>query len=119
MLWVTPRERMTLALLGAIALSGLGVQLWQQQRPPIRVEPGPTPPYAQWEALVQQARQININQATAEELERLPEIGPSTSQRIVDYRNTHGSFRSPEELLDVPGIGPKTLDTLREYVTVD
>ena len=119
MLWLTARERVTLTVLGATALIGLGVLIWQQRHPPIRVEAGPQPPYAQWDALVQQARQVNINQATAGELERLPEIGPAMAARIIEYRRQHGRFQSPEELLSVPGIGPKTLDALREYLVVE
>lgn len=119
MIWLTQRERLTAAVLGATALIGLGVLIWQQRRTPIRAEAGPEPPYAQWDALVQQARQVNVNQATAEELGRLPKIGPATALRIIDYRRQHGEFQSPEELLNVPGIGPKTLDALREYLVVE
>lgn len=119
MLWVTPRERTTLIVLGAVALIGLGVMWWQQQRAPIGSAQGPGPPYATWDALIQQARQININQATAEELERLPEIGPTTAQRIIEYRQQQGFFHAPEDVLNVPGIGPKTLDAIREYVVVE
>ncbi|HAM40975.1 MAG TPA: competence protein ComEA [Candidatus Omnitrophica bacterium] len=119
MIWLTERERLTLTILGATALIGLGLLIWQQRRPAIGVAEGPEPPYAQWEALVQQARQVNVNQATAEELERLPEIGPTTALRIIEYRRQHGQLQSPEELLNVPGIGPKTLDALREYLVVE
>lgn len=119
MIWLTHRERVTLTVLGAVALIGLSVLIWQQRRPPIRVAVGPEPPYAQWDALVQQARQVNINQATAGELERLPEIGPATALRIIEHRRQHGRFQSPEELLNVPGIGPKTLDALRDYLVVE
>ncbi len=119
MLWLTPRERTTLIVLGAVALIGVGVMWWQQQRAPIGIAKGPEPPYTKWDALVQQARQININQASAEELERLPEIGPTTAQRIVEYRQQQGSFRSPEDALNVPGVGPKTLEAIREYITAE
>jgi competence protein ComEA len=119
MLWLTPRERTTLMVLGAVAMIGLGVTWWQQQRTPIGIAKGSEPPYAKWDALIQQARQINLNQATAEELERLPEIGPATAQRIVEYRQQQGFFHSPEDVLNVPGIGPKTLDAIREYITVE
>ena len=119
MIWLTPRERATLTALGATALIGLGVLIWQQRHPPIGVAQGPEPPYAKWDALIRQARQVNVNQATAEELERLPEIGPATAQRIIEYRQQHGRFHAPEDLLNVPGIGPKTLESLRDYLSVD
>ena len=61
---------------------------------------------------------ININTATAEELDLLPEIGPVLAQRIVAYRNAFGDFESIEDLLRVNGIGEKTLDKIRDYITV-
>jgi len=64
------------------------------------------------------SRLVELNRATAEELERLPEIGPSLARRIVAYRDQHGPFRNPEDLQQVPGIGPKTFDALRDFVTV-
>ena len=100
-------------------LVGLGVRIWQQQRPPLTIEAGSPPPYAQWDAMLQVARQVDLNHATATELERLPEIGPSMAQRIIEYRHTHGQFRSSAELLNVPGIGPKTFEALQDYVTVN
>ncbi len=61
---------------------------------------------------------LDINSATASELEELPGIGPELARRIVAYREAHGPFRSVEELLNVPGIGPATLERIRELVTV-
>lgn len=119
MIWLTEKERITLAALGALALAGLGVRAWQQQRPPLRVVEGPTPPYAQWDAAVQESAQVHLNGATAEELERLPGVGPALAERILAYRQTHGQFGSVEELNEVPGIGPKTLETLRRYLTIE
>lgn len=60
---------------------------------------------------------INVNTATLKELESLPRIGPVLAQRIIDYRKTFGKFQSVDELLNVRGIGKKTLDILRPYVT--
>jgi competence protein ComEA len=60
---------------------------------------------------------IDINRASAKELQRLPRIGPKLSQRIVDQRE-RGRFKTVDELRWVPGIGPKTLEKLRPYVTV-
>ena len=61
---------------------------------------------------------ININTATASELEHLPRIGPKMARRIIEFRNTHGPFRNPKDLLGVKGIGEKTLEQLVDKVTV-
>lgn len=61
---------------------------------------------------------ININLATKAELEALPKIGPATAQKIIDYRNTHGSFTTIEDLKKVSGIGEKTFEELKELITV-
>jgi len=62
---------------------------------------------------------LDINTATAEELENLPRIGPKLAQRIVDYRTEHGLFQSVDDLINVKGIGSSLLETIRPYVTVN
>lgn len=59
---------------------------------------------------------VNINSAGVVELSQLPGLGPATAQRIVDQRREHGPFASLEALLDVPGIGPRTLEELRPHL---
>jgi competence protein ComEA len=61
---------------------------------------------------------VNVNSATAAELETLPGIGEVTAQAIIDYRTENGPFTSVDELLDVTGIGDVTLENIRELVTV-
>jgi len=61
---------------------------------------------------------ININTATAVELEELPGVGPATAAKIVDDRETNGPFTTPEDLMRVPGIGPKTFEAMKDLVTV-
>jgi len=61
---------------------------------------------------------IDLNTATAEQLEALPGVGPSIAAAIVEHRERNGPFRSVDDLLDVPGIGPARLDELRGSVTV-
>ena len=61
---------------------------------------------------------ININTASASELEALPGIGPALAARIVEYRDGHGPFASVDDLTDVPGIGPAKLEALRSQATV-
>lgn len=62
---------------------------------------------------------LNLNTATAAELEQLPGIGPSLAARIVQYRQEHGPFRTVDALLLVSGIGPATLERIRGLVTAD
>lgn len=59
---------------------------------------------------------LRLSTATLAELDALPGVGPVTAQRIVDYREAHGPFRSVDELDAVPGIGPARLEQLRELV---
>lgn len=61
---------------------------------------------------------INLNNATAAELEELPRVGPVLAQRIVDFRTEHGPFTAPEQLDDVSGIGPAMLEAMLPLVTV-
>jgi competence protein ComEA len=56
---------------------------------------------------------LDLNTATAAELDALPGIGPVLAARIVEHRRLHGAFRSVEELRSVPGIGPRLLARLR------
>ncbi len=61
---------------------------------------------------------VNLNTASAAELDSLPRIGPAMAQRILDWRDANGRFTSVEDLLAVPGIGDKMLQALRDLVTV-
>ncbi len=61
---------------------------------------------------------VNVNMATPSELESVPGIGPVLARRIVEYRNSHGPFSSYEDLLNVKGIGVKTLESIKPYIQV-
>jgi competence ComEA-like helix-hairpin-helix protein len=65
------------------------------------------------------ARLVNVNAADQAALEQLPGIGPVLAQRIITYRAAHGPFKSVDALAQVNGIGPKSLDKLRPFVTVE
>ena len=62
---------------------------------------------------------INLNQASKEDLEALPGVGPVLASRIIAYRTSHGPFRRLEDLSTIPGIGPKNLKHIRPYLTLD
>ncbi len=61
---------------------------------------------------------VNINTATAAELEALPGIGPATAKRILEYREKSGPFKKLEDLMNVRGIGEKAFLRLRPLVTI-
>jgi competence protein ComEA len=61
---------------------------------------------------------IDLNAATADQLDTLPGVGPTLAGRILEWREQHGRFSSVDELLEVSGIGPKTLAELAPLVTV-
>ena len=61
---------------------------------------------------------VDINTADVEELDELPEVGPSTAESIIDYRENNGEFRSVGELEEIPGIGPATLEKIEPFATV-
>lgn len=61
---------------------------------------------------------ININSGTQKELEALPGIGPSFAQRIIEYRTSHGGFKSIEEIKAVPGIGEKTFEKIKDRIRI-
>lgn len=61
---------------------------------------------------------VNLNTATAAQLEALTGVGPATAQAIISWRQQHGRFRAVQDLLEVRGIGPAKLESLRDQVTV-
>ena len=60
---------------------------------------------------------ININTATAQQLQALPGIGPALAQRIVDYRQQHGPFQSPQDIMNVPGIGTSKFHNMQNMIS--
>lgn len=61
---------------------------------------------------------VDLNAASARDLEELPGIGPKTAQKIIEYREQNGFFRSVDDLLEIPGIGEKKLENIKSYVFV-
>jgi len=65
-----------------------------------------------------QASVLNINTASAKQLRTLPGIGPILAQRVISYREQMGMFQSPDQLLDVKGIGPVVFSGIKPLITV-
>jgi len=72
----------------------------------------------QGKATKPQAVAVDINKATANDLQKLPGIGPSLAKRIVAYREKHGPFRRVEDLMAIKGIGFKKWNEIKPYVNV-
>ena len=62
---------------------------------------------------------LDLNRATAEQLQRLPGIGPVLAQRVIEQRMMHGRFHTVDDLREVKGIGKKRMDQLRPLIMVD
>lgn len=69
------------------------------------------------EAALMPRSPVNVNHATAAELERLPRVGPALAKRIIEWRERHGPFTGLEDLRHVRGIGPSTVRLLDSLVT--
>jgi len=62
---------------------------------------------------------VNINAASAEELASLKHVGEKLAQKIIEYREKNGRFNSPEEIMNVSGIGEKVFETNKDRIVVD
>ncbi len=91
------------------AIKGLSRAKLERMAPFVDLGFDPNPPKDEYP--------LDINRATAEELAKLPGIGPMTASFIVSYRTEHGPFRTIEDLMKVKGIGRKTFEGIRDLVT--
>ncbi len=76
-------------------------------------------PTATSTVLPTQVYPLNLNTATIEQLQQLPNIGPVLAQAIINYRDSHGPFTSIEQLRNVSGIGPKTFEGIETLITIE
>ncbi len=114
------REITALWVLAGIAVLGLSVLWWRQQRSPLAVYGQPAlAQQAAWDAQLADARAVDVNTAGVAELERLPGVGPALAARIVAYRESRGRFRRVEELEAVQGLGPATVEKLKPYLRIN
>ena len=132
MLCWTPAERRG-ALLVALLLSlGAARDLWRATHPRLSPAPPATADGSSGGSAAGVAAQVgpsgsapgdavalvDLNRAGLAELDALPGIGPVLAGRILQHRDAHGPFREPEDLLAVPGIGPRLFERLRPRIRV-
>ena len=101
---MTARPRLAPALVLSLALAAVAL-----------TAPPAVPPAAAAEA---QAKTVDLNAAGEAELQAVPGIGKSLATRIVQFREKNGAFKSVDDLLKVQGIGEKSLEKLRPFLTV-
>lgn len=110
------RERVVVFGLIAVMLTGAALSFVRRQlmrnRPSIEVG------IVSSESIKLSSFPLDLNRATARQLEALPGIGPVLSQRIVEYRGVYGKFQNVSDLLKITGIGPKRLAAIERFVTV-
>lgn len=123
----TQNEQRALLFLISTFVIGLGVQLYQKKFQPFpsvssvsfaQEEPALVVSSSQGETEVSPSFKFDLNHASADELEKIPGIGPALAQRILEWREAHGPFRQIEELLEVKGIGTKTLEKMRPFLYI-
>lgn len=128
---MTSQERLTLAVVGVLLAGGVFVQsrrkapevsAWQEapgalDRQAERVEGEGAREHRRSTPLAADER-LDPNQASADELRRLPRVGPKLAERIVAHREAHGPFRTLADLDAVPGIGPALLAGITPHVSL-
>lgn len=102
-----PRADLDLLNLAAPLTDGMKIEVLTRGAPPTSAPSDPAAPSA-----------VSLNSADAVALETIPGVGPVTAAAILAYRDEAGPFTSIEQLMDVSGIGPATLESIRPYVTL-
>lgn len=104
------RPQRTLWIVLAAATVAIGLRAWVDRTPrELPFDPG---------AWTLEARPVDLNEADVLTLTALPGVGPEKARRIVEHRGRIGGFTAVDQLLDVEGIGPRTLERLRPKVTL-
>ncbi len=102
-------------------VAGLGPTLLERIRDRVTLPPRPAgagPVGGRAAAAAEPGPPLDLNRATADELTRIPGIGPKRAAQILAARQARGGFRSIDDLLEVPGIGPKTVARIRPFVHI-
>lgn len=116
MLDLTKQEKQVIIFLMATAFLGIGILCYRSLRYEPRIEVISNQGIDKEAA---SSKVININTAQKEGLIRLPGIGPSMAEAIIEYRLAHGSFKDKEEIKNVKGIGPAKFEKIKEYIEIE
>ncbi len=130
MAFLTRQEKYVIVFLILGAVCGLSYSYYKKSHPPINInfqKPFQKDDTLQKNDTLQgeldhlliEAKSVNINQASLEELMKLKGVGPVLAHRIIEYRRQNGFFQSKEGLKKVKGIGPKKFDAIKDYVVVE
>jgi competence protein ComEA len=127
MLGFSQKEQNVLIFLSVCFVIGLGIKTVQQHRTHLPETPSESlKPLIQTEiqetsvrSMVDSSYAISINKADIVELQQIPGVGAVIAKRIFDFRGKNGKFRSVDELMDIQGIGKRTLEKIRPFVTCD
>jgi comEA protein len=127
----TGKEKKVILFLSVSYLAGGAIKVYQDHWQPLPVMPRQSilkEPSASEITTVSATREnmsekasfltIFLNKATQADLERIPGVGAVTALRILSYRDLNGGFRTVEELMNVKGIGPKKMQKIRPYITI-
>ncbi|HEX9933760.1 MAG TPA: helix-hairpin-helix domain-containing protein [bacterium] len=121
MLGFTKREQGVILFLCSCFVAGLGIQTVQRRWASLPdISEDITEPIQLSNTAAMTAPSapliVALNSADSTWLEQLPGVGPIMAKRIIDYREKHGAFRTPEDLMNVKGIGRKTFEKIKPFV---
>lgn len=121
----TKTEKYVMTFLIAGAVLGTGYSYYKEFYPPLKIDrkkdefrPGPVV-RKDLDRVLKEAKTVNINTASLKDLMRLEGVGPVMAGRIIEYRNDKGLFSSKEELKEIPGMGDKKFDAIKDYIEVE
>lgn len=105
---LTRQERQVLLFIGVLILAGSVIRFWNVSSSLKKNSQKHSAPVKEI---------ININTASQSEIETLQGIGPALAIRIIEYRDKYGEFKKNEDLEKIPGIGPKKLGEINNYIS--
>jgi competence ComEA-like helix-hairpin-helix protein len=112
----TRQEKVIIYFLSFVLIIGIGVDFYRKRnlKPQLGIS---TFKIEELNPPAQGSPAVNVNQSDIEQLLQLPGIGPKLAERIVKYRNAHGPFNQPQDLLKVDGIGTKKLADIEKLLS--